>query len=319
MNAKYVVGVDLGGTKILTALADSNGKIIERIRVETGAEDSVEIVVQRINDTVLHAIEKAGIEKNEVARVAVGTPGPLDIKREIVLTAPNLNWENVPLVEMMEKELGLPVLLENDANAAALAEYAFGAGKGTQHMVYMTISTGVGGGVIINGQLLHGAGVSGGEIGHHTIDPDGPLCGCGNYGCLESMASGTALGRYARDVVATGRKTMMSELVESPDQLDGSIVTKAAEAGDDMALVLVDLVARNIGIGVANLINIFNPEKIVLGGGVMKAGHLFIDRIQNEAKQRSLKDSYELCEIVFSKLGSDVGVLGAIAVAIQVD
>lgn len=317
MNAKYVVGVDLGGTKILTALADSNGKIVERVRVDTGAQDSVEVVVQRINDTVLQVIEKAGIEKDEVARVGVGTPGPLDIEKMIVLTAPNLNWINVPLVEMMEKELGLTVSLENDANAAALAEHAFGAGKGSQHMVYMTISTGVGGGVIINGQILHGAGVSGGEIGHHTIDPDGPLCGCGNYGCLEAMASGTALGRYARDVVTSGRKTMMSELVENTDQVDGSIVTKAAEAGDDLALVLVDLVARNIGIGVANLINIFNPEKIVLGGGVMKAGHLFIDRIKNEAKKRSLKDSYELCEIVFSELGSDVGVLGAIAVALH--
>ncbi|AZR72241.1 transcriptional regulator [Anoxybacter fermentans] len=317
MNKKYVIGVDLGGTKILTAIADMEGKILNRVRVDTGADEPAENVIGRIIKTVNEVMEQVGATKDEVLRIGVGSPGPLDIEKGVVLFSPNLKWHNVPIVSMMEEELGLPVVLENDANAAALAEYTFGAGKGAEHMIYMTISTGIGGGVIINGQLLHGVGSAAGELGHHTIIPDGPQCGCGNYGCLEALASGTALGRYGREAVLSGEETLMREMVNSPEKVDGSVVTRAAEAGDKVALEIVDRVATYIGIGIANMINIFNPAKVVLGGGVIKAGHLFYDKILKTVEERALEAPRKQCEIVFAELGSDVGVLGAIAVALK--
>ncbi len=317
MGKKYVIGVDLGGTKILTALADLEGQILQRVRVETGANEPAEQVVRRINTTVEQVLNEAQVSKDDVLRIGVGSPGPLNIKEGIVLFTPNLKWNNVPIVKMMSDALGLPVLLENDANAAALAEHAFGAGKGSSNMIYMTISTGIGGGVIINNQILHGFSESAGEIGHHTIMADGPVCGCGNRGCLEALASGTALGRYGREAVERGVDTLIGEMVEKIEDIDGSVVTRAAQEGDRVALEIVDKVANYIGIGIANMINIFNPEKIVLGGGVTKAGELFIDRILQTVEERALEAPRKLCEITFSKLGSDVGVLGAIAVALK--
>lgn len=317
MSSKYVIGVDLGGTKILTALADQEGKILQRVLVDTGANEPAEKVVERIITTVERVIREAGVEKTDVQRIGVGSPGPLDIQQGIVLFSPNLRWHHVHIVKQMQDALGIPVLLENDANAAAMAEHAFGAGRGSQHMIYMTISTGIGGGVIINGQILHGSSDSGGEIGHHTIEPHGPQCGCGNPGCLEALASGTALGRYGREAYESGVSTKIRELAESVQEVNGSTVTRAAEAGDPVALEIVAKVAEYIGIGIANMINIFNPEKIVLGGGVMKAGHLFMGTILETVEKRALEAPRKRCEILFSELGSDVGVLGAIAVALN--
>lgn len=317
MSKKYVVGVDLGGTKILTAIADLEGNIIERVRVETGADEPAEKVVNRINDTVKEVIDKVDLTIDDIAKVGVGSPGPLDIEKGIVLFSPNLKWNNVPIVSLMEEELGLPVLLENDANAAALAEYHFGAGVGTKHMIYMTVSTGIGGGIIVNGEILHGVGSGGGEIGHHTIMPHGPECGCGNHGCLEALASGTALGRYGKEAVLADKETLMKEMVDNPEDVDGATVTQAAEKGDKVAQEIVDQVAEYLGIGIANLINIFNPSKLVLGGGVTKAGHLFYDKIIKTVEKRALEAPRKQCQIVFSDIGSDVGVLGAIAVALS--
>lgn len=317
MSQKYVIGVDLGGTKILTALANLEGTILHRVLVDTGANDPTEAVVGRIIETVEQVLRDGGASKEEVKRIGIGSPGTLNIEKGIVLQSPNLRWWNVPVVEMMESVLKIPVLLENDANAAALAEHAFGAGKGARNMVYMTISTGIGGGIIINNTLLHGACDSAGEIGHHTIDPDGPRCGCGNYGCLEAMASGTALGRYGREAVEQGAETMMQTMVQSIEEVNGAIVTKAAEAGDPVAQEIVKKVGSYIGIGIANLINILNPGRVVLGGGVMKSGHLFYDTIMQTVEARAMEAPRKCCEIVFAELGSDVGVQGAIAVALN--
>lgn len=317
MQKMYVIGVDLGGTKILTALANLQGEIIQRVRVATAANEPANEVVKRIIDTVWQVIKDAQIKKDEVLRIGIGSPGPLDLERGIVLFSPNLKWSNVAIVHLMESALKIPVVLENDANAAALAEYHFGAGQGANPVVYMTISTGIGGGVIINGQILHGYNNNAGEIGHHTIIADGPICGCGNRGCLEALASGTALGRYGREAVEQGLETMISDLVSEPQEIDGSIVTKAAYAGDRVALEITKKVATYIGIGLANMVNIFNPQIIVLGGGVTKAGDLLIETIKQTVAERALKASAQDCQITFAELGSDVGVLGAIAVALN--
>lgn len=316
MNQQYVVGVDLGGTKILTALANLQGEILGRILVDTGTNEPAERVIGRIVETIEQVIAGAGVTKDQVKRVGIGSPGSIKIKEGIVCFWPNLNWRDVPIVQIMEKALDLPVVLENDANAAALAEYKFGAGRGTRHMIYMTISTGIGGGIVIDGKLLHGADDSAGEIGHHSIMADGPLCGCKNRGCLEVLASGTALGRYGREAVESGVDTMMGAMVQSPAEVTGATVTRAAAEGDTVAVEIIQKVATYIGIGITNMINIFNPEKIVLGGGVMKAGHLFMEKIVETVQERALPGPRARCQIVVAELGQDVGVLGAIAVAV---
>lgn len=317
MQKKYVIGVDLGGTKILTALANLQGEILQRVRVATVADEPASAVVQRIIATIQKVMEDSQVNKAEVLRIGVGSPGPLDLERGIVLFSPNLQWSNVPIVQLIQEAIEIPVILENDANAAALAEYRFGAGKGADSLVYMTISTGVGGGIIINDQILHGHNNNAGEIGHHTIIADGPVCGCGNHGCLEALASGTALGRYGREAVEQGRETMIGDLVDRLSEIDGATVTRAAYAGDQVALEIVNKVATYLGIGLANMINIFNPEKIILGGGVTKAGDLLIETIKETVAQRALKASTKDCQITFAELDSDVGVLGAIAVALS--
>lgn len=317
MSKKYVIGIDVGGTKILTAIADLEGKILARERIASRPKDTIAEQVDQIVETVEQVMKSAGAEKDEILRIAVGAPGTVNTYEGVVLFTPNLRWENVPITKLLQDKLNIEVILENDANAAALAEHLFGAGKDAKHMVYLTISTGIGGGVIINNQILHGTAGCGGEIGHHTILLDGPICGCGNQGCLETLASGTALGRYGREAVENGLKTLMKDLVNEIDEIDGTVVTKAAKAGDKIALDIVNRVAEYIGIGIANMINIFNPEKVILGGGVTSAGDLFYDGIVKTVEARALSTPRKLCKIVFSELKSDVGVLGAIAVALQ--
>jgi glucokinase len=202
---EYYLGLDLGGTKILTGLADTQGNIITRSRKETEANLGEDKIIANMIETIETVIEKAGVKKEEVKTLGIGSPGPLDAQKGIIIENSNLPWKNVALVERMESALGIKTILKNDANAAALGEKWFGAGRTVDNMVYLTISTGIGGGAVINKELFTGINDNACEIGHTVIDPDGPLCGCGNHGCLESFASGTAIGREAREAAAAGK------------------------------------------------------------------------------------------------------------------
>lgn len=316
MQKEYVVGVDLGGTKILTAVADLEGNILARVRKDTEAEKGKEAVIQKIKDTVYGVIKEIDIDLSQVKGIGLGVPGPVNIKKGVIKHTPNLKLDNVNIIEEL-RELDTPIFLENDANAAALGEKWFGAGKAAENMIYMTVSTGIGGGVIINKEIFHGAGDAAGEIGHMTIIPDSDVqCGCGNYGCWEAIASGTALGRLGREAVEAGKDTLMSKLVNDPSEVNGAVVAKAAEKGDKVAREIMDKIADYLGIGMASLINIFNPDTIVIGGGVSQSWKLIEDKVNSTIKARAMNSLIEDVNIITAQLGSDVGVLGAVATAL---
>ncbi|PRX28625.1 glucokinase [Orenia metallireducens] len=316
MQKEYVVGVDLGGTKILTAVADLEGNILARVRKDTEAKKGKEVVIQKIKDTVYEAVQEVGIELSQVKGIGLGVPGPVDIKKGIIKHTPNLDLDNINIVEEL-RELDTPIFLENDANAAALGEKWFGAGKEAENMVYMTVSTGIGGGIIINKEIFHGAGDAAGEIGHMTILPDSKLqCGCGNYGCWEAIASGTALSKLGKEAVESGKDTLMSDLVADSTKVNGAVVAKAAEQGDKVAKEIMDKIAGYLGIGMANLINIFNPDTIVIGGGVSQSWGLIEDKVNSTIQARAMDSLVEDVDVVIAELGSDVGVLGAVATAL---
>lgn len=311
----FAVGVDLGGTKILTGVGDRQGKIISEVKKATAPGEGLEAVIQRIALSVQEAIENAGLKPEQVCGVAVGTPGPLDIGRGFVYQAPNLGWKDVPLKKLLEEELGLSVHLENDANAAALGANRFGAGAGSKDMIYITVSTGIGGGLILNGNIYHGTGDGAGEIGHMTIDPSGPRCSCGKRGCWEAIASGTALIRKAAEALESGEDSVLREWLNEGRELDGALIAAAARQEDRLALNLYHQEGFYLGIGLANLINLLNPEVIVMGGGVTNAWELFAESMQDALQEYTLAAPLSQVEIKRSVLGSRVGLLGALAVA----
>ena len=316
MEKKYVIGVDLGGTKILTALSDLEGNILERARVLVGETKDKEAVVSKIKETIEQVISATEVGLEEVAGIGLGCPGPLDIEEGLIHHTPNLDLDNVNIKKELS-DLNTPIFLENDANAAALGEQWFGAGKGAENMIYITVSTGIGGGIIINGDIYHGASDGAGEIGHSTLDPNSVVkCGCGNYGCWEALASGTALSRLGQDALKSGEDTMIDDLVDDVNEVDGAVVAQAAEEGDEVALELMDTIAERLGTGLASLINIFNPSRIVFGGGVSNAWPLLKDKIWETIDARAMESLAEKVEIIPAELGSDVGVAGAIATAL---
>ncbi|SDG95523.1 ROK family protein [Halanaerobium congolense] len=315
---EYYLGLDLGGTKILTGLADAQGNIITRSRKETEADLGEDKIIANMIETIETVIEKAGVKKEQVKTLGIGSPGPLDAQKGIIIENSNLPWKNVALVEKMESALGIKTILKNDANAAALGEKWFGAGRTVDNMVYLTISTGIGGGAIINKELFTGINDNACEIGHTVIDPDGPLCGCGNHGCLESFASGTAIGREAREAAATGKSKKMLELADNiVEDIDAVICAQAAYQGDQTAREIFEKAGYYLGIGLGNVINIFNTEMIILGGGVMKASDLFLDQALATMKEIALQGPLEMVTVTEAELGSDIGLMGAIAVAME--
>lgn len=313
---EYFIGVDLGGTKILTAVSDNQGKIIERVKIATEALKGQDKVISNIVESVEEVINKAGIKKDEIIRMGLGTPGPLNIKEGLIYEAPNLNWENVPIVSILKEKIGIEINLENDANAAALGEKWFGAGKDVDSMIYMTVSTGIGGGIIIDKKILHGISDTAGEIGHFVIQTDGPICGCGNHGCFEAVASGTAINGIGKYLAAMHPDSLLYKLVDGDiTKIDGKIIYDAAKKGDKYAKQIWYDEARYLGIGIANLINIFNTSTIVLGGGVMNSWDLIADKMIETIKNYAFESAYNSVDIRRASLADDVGVQGAIAVA----
>jgi glucokinase len=258
-----------------------------------------------------------GTERSTVCAVGVATPGPIDAPRGVVTATPNLpGWRDVPLGRMIQEEFGLPTYLENDANAAALAEQRFGAGRGADDMIYVTASTGIGGGFILDGRLYRGATGAAAEVGHMTILPHGPRCGCGNRGCLEALASGAAIAREARERIARGVPTLMAELAEGDlDHISAKMVAQAAEQGDAEAREIIDAAMTYLGVGMANLVNILNPQLLVIGGGLTKMGPRLFDPVRRAVDRQAFSATAFAVEIKRAELGEEVGLLGAAAVA----
>lgn len=315
---RAVIGIDLGGTKIGTALIDSEGNVIAYDYRETRAEAGREAVVERMLAGARQVIAEAEATPSQVAAVGVGAPGPLNVTKGVVVAPPNLpGWERVPLKQLIEEGLGIATFLENDANAAALGEHRFGAGRGVEHMIYVTVSTGIGGGLILDGELYHGDSGMAGEIGHITILPYGPLCGCGNRGCLEALASGTAIARQARERVAHGVPTRIADLAGGdPERITAKLVADAADQGDVEAQEILDEAMYYLGIGMANLVNLFNPQMIVIGGGLANLGEPLFESVQRAIDRRAFRTQAQAVRVVRAALGDKVGVLGAAAVAL---
>jgi glucokinase len=255
-----------------------------------------------------------GGSADAIQRIGIGCAGPVDRQAGLILNPPNLpGWVRVPLVERIEKALGRPAVLENDANAAALGEFRYGAGKGASSLVYLTVSTGIGGGIILDGKIWHGVKDGAGEVGHMTLLPDGPLCGCGNRGCLEALASGPAIARRAREALATGRP---SRLREAGDFTAADVV-RLAQEGDALAAEVWDEAVRYLGLGVAAIVTILAPQRVVIGGGVAKAGDFLFEPLRREVRRRVKLVPVESVPILPAALGPDVGILGAAAVALE--
>ena len=313
------LGIDLGGTKILTAVVNDQGKILSRDHSVTPAKKGTEAVFQSILESAGRALNQAGIPAAGLSAIGIGAPGISNPETGILFTSPNLpGWHDVPIRDIIERELSTKAFLINDANAAAVGELHFGTGRGTRNFIYVTVSTGIGGGIIIDGKIYLGSNGMAGELGHMVIDDEGPTCNCGNRGCWETLASGTALAREAKLRIKEGAKTSILELAGGDvEKVNAEAIHQAALAGDNLATELIAQTAYYLGVGLANLINIFNPEVIVIGGGLSNIGDMLLKPAIEEAGQKAFKQAYQAVRFTRAELGRDSGALGAAAFALD--
>jgi len=327
-----VLGIDVGGTKILSAVIDPEGNKVSEYLTATRASEGFEEVLKSIVESGFGALVKAGKGFSEVRATGLAVAGLIDAKDGIVRASPNLpGWRNVPLRDRVEAAFGNRVFLINDAHAAAAGEHYFGAGRGCRDFVYITVSTGIGGGLILNNELYEGANGFGGEVGHMVIDDKGPLCNCGNRGCWEMLASGKALEREALRLIESGSNTTIPLFCHpDPEQSEGEgsqshpikcitakAIHAAALAGDPLAVELIQRTGYYLGVGLSNIINIFNPELIVIGGGLSNIGDMLFKPAIEEAHRRAFKQSFDLVKFTLAELGAYSGVIGAAAYARQ--
>lgn len=312
MSPDCILVLDLGGTQFRLALANRDGKLLSRYAAPTHAAQSQRRLIGRINRAIREIT--SDIDLKQVLGMGVAVAGLVNPETGVLLSSPNLpRLRNVPLKALLEREIKAPVWLANDASLAALGEHRFGAGRGFSHLVYITVSTGIGGGVIIdNGLFLGGQGYSA-EIGHMVIDPDGPRCACGNTGCLEAFASGSAIARMALEELSRGEVSIITSLAGNDlSQVTAEMVARAAQSGDPLAGEIMDRAGTSLGIGVVNLLHLFDPELVIIGGGVSRAGELILRPVRRVIAERAMS-GFKGAKVVTSALGDDSGLLGAVA------
>jgi glucokinase len=306
--------IDLGGTNVRAIVAELNGKVHSEVVESSRAQEGLDACLDAIEDTMREAAGDAHVMADDLRGIGICSCGWVDSERGIVPAAPQLpGWHNVPLAEIMHGRLGPSTILENDANAAALGEHVFGGGRDVRHLVYITVSTGVGGGIIADGRLYGGAKGSAGEIGHTVIDPDGPQCGCGNYGCLEAVASGTAIARRGAEAVKRGESQALAAILERDGRLTAASMAKAAREGDLASVEIFAETGRFLGIALANLVNLLSPEAILIGGGVANEPDLFMPEAENTMRSLALGEPLKYVRLGLAELGDMAGPLGMIA------
>lgn len=310
--AKIAIGADLGGTKLLVGAVDSEQKILHR-----GQEPSQGRSGEEVLELLEAEVREAAAAQPAAVAVGLGVPATIDHRRGIAINAVNLPIVDVPVRDRMRERLGMPVFLDNDANCAALAEFLYGAGRGSRNMVLLTIGTGIGGGLVLGGQLYRGSTGAGAELGHVVIDVDGPPCQgtCPNRGCVESLASGTALGREGRAAAEREPDSALGKLAAAGEEVDGRAVTEAAVAGDETAKEVLALIGSRIGIALSSFANIFDPDVFVIGGGVIVAGDLLLEPAREELRARALPPMNEV-PVAAATMGPDAGMIGAAAMAL---
>jgi glucokinase len=315
--SEFIVGVDLGGTKILAGVFSPALKCLGKVKLSTKAERGADAVLDRIARCVRDAVDECDLDLKNCRGVGIGAPGAVDFDAGRVIFAPNLGWKDLPVKKDLEKRLDVPVFLENDCNVCTLGVHERELGGKPRHLIGMFIGTGIGGGLILDGKLHSGAGHTAGEIGHMILQVDGPKCGCGNKGCLEALASRTAMFNRIETAVKEGQKTILTEMLgEKLENMKSGDLRKALRRGDKLVDKIVEEAAEYIGIGVANLANLFNPEIIVLGGGVMDALEDEMFGIITEVAHDYMMAGVDKgLEIVTTKLGNDAGITGAAVLA----
>lgn len=313
MKDKYVVGVDLGGTKICAAVVNFTGQVICGITLPTEVKKGENFILNRMIKIVENVIEKCKVDKREIVGLGIGSPGPLDIEKGEIVCTPNLPFKNFNIVKPIEENFKIPVYLDNDANAAALGEYMFGAGKGSKSMIFITVSTGIGGGAILNGRIYRGNTNNALEVGHMTLEKEGPLCNCGNYGCAEVLASGTAIAREGKRAVEIGEHTSLSKY----NSITSKEVFKEAELGDEVSENILNRALNYLGICVSNVVTCFDPEIVVIGGGVSKGGNIVLNKVKQVVQKRCFQYISENTKILPALLGENSGVIGAAALVIS--
>lgn len=311
----YYIGIDLGGTKILGALFNEEGDIVKKSKIKTRAAEGKEHVFSQITKVIDELVDEIDIK--EVKAIGAGVPGIIDGKNGIVVFTPNLPWENYELTKEVTEKYGIPMYIGNDVNVGIMGERMYGAAKGLENVIGIFVGTGIGGGIIIEGKLYEGKTGAAGEIGHITIDPKGPICGCGARGCLEAIASKTAILKYIKAQLLRGRKSTLSEDInEESTILKSGHLKKSYENNDELSLEVIEKMCEDIGIGTSSLMNILNPEAIVFGGGIIESlGEILLPKIKKTARQYAMPKIFENCEFKIAELGDDAGIMGALALA----
>ena len=304
------IGVDVGGTNVKIALVSDKGKIIYSNSIPTRAEMGYEHTINSMKDAIRDLLKETKMKPSDIEGVGFGFPGQIDCKKGVVRLAPNIpGWVNIPIASIIEKEFGIPTRVDNDVRTATLGELNYGAGVGCENLVCITVGTGIGSGLVVNGKLVRGANNAAGEIGHIKLNMQGgPLCGCGDRGCLEAYASGPSIVALAEEYIRGGKSTKYRELA-NPD-ITPYIVAVAAKEGDPVARQIFKIMGEYIGMGLVSVVNLLNPEKIIIGGGVADAGEILFNPIKETIANRAMTIQKEV-EIVPAQLGNTAGVIGA--------
>ena len=310
MSGTETIGVDLGGTKMLIGVLAGTEPLYEQREASTGQteDELVELLVREV--------EEARQARPDVAAVGLGIPATIDHEKGIAIAAVNLPLSDVPIKDVVSERIGLPVFVDNDANVAAYAEYLYGAAQGKPYTVMLTVGTGIGGGLVLGGEIYRGSTGAGAELGHTVIQMDGPPCqgNCPNHGCVEALASGTALGREGRAAAESSPGSALGKLLAEGEEVDGRAVTECALAGDEVAIGVFDLIGSRLGVACATFANVFQPDAIVVGGGVIAAGDLLLEPARREMRRRAL-NPMNRTPILEATMGNDAGMIGAAAMA----
>jgi len=313
-----VLAIDLGGTKIITAIIN-NGQMMAKERCLTLADEGPQSVINRLLSAVDYILSLKNMDSSQLGSISIAAAGAIDLERGLVTSSPHLTgWHDVPLRDIVRERYRVNTLLLNDASAAALGEHRFGVGRGVNNLILLTVGTGIGGGIIINGRLYNGPCGSSGEIGHMTIAVDGPSCKCGNIGCLEMLVSGMAMAGEAKRRITQEENSSLVEIVAGKiEDITAEKIGGAARGGDSLALDVIAEAGTYLGVGMVNMVNIFNPEMIVVGGGVAKLGELLLDPARRVVNERAFQISARAARIVPAQLGDEAGVLGAAIFALE--
>lgn len=312
MSEKWLVGVDIGGTTIKSAFIDQEGKIIHKWEIPTNKNNKGYYIPSNIAKSINQTLSELGQSKNKIIGIGVGAPGPVDYKTGSIDVAVNLGWENLPLRDLLQDLTSLPVIVDNDANIAAMGEMWKGAGKESRNLLFVTLGTGIGGGIIINGEIIHGISGAGGEIGHITsIIDGGSPCNCGKTGCIETIASATGIVRLVtEELSSTHMPSKLRDLYNIDYPLSSELVFNLAGKGDELANKVIDKVTLYLGLALAHLTNGLNPEKIIIGGGVSKAGELLLLPLKEHFERFIFPRSIKGLELAIATLGNEAGVIG---------